>query len=247
MNAKLFKDNPGIDAQVFLKMAPGLAAQAFQRLDFVREKHLFHCQFDIQDFQAFFRDHLITEFGGWPFRASRIRAPTWSGWTLMPPTEKMVLVRPATPQARQGAATGAGVGNQGGAVAAPEAYQGEGHGAQGGDHQFPGRAGAAGAPVEGSSIPDRVALPKLEPSVGAAAEGQARPHDLGDAVGRGALHREACLDLPAHLGGERRGHQQARLRLSFRRGQVHAGHHRQRCRARGGVVTRTEVLYLALP
>ncbi len=68
---------------------------------------------------------------------------------------------------------------------------------------------------------------KMQPPVGAATEGQARPHDLGDAVGRGALNLEPRLDLLAHRLGERRGHQQGALEAQFRRRQVHAGHHRQ--------------------
>ena len=74
---------------VYLKVAPGPTAQTFQRLNFVREKDLLHRQFDIQDFQAFFRDHLVPEFRRVPPQGLP-DAPTWSGWTLIPPTpEKM--------------------------------------------------------------------------------------------------------------------------------------------------------------
>ena len=61
--AQLLQGDAGVDAQIFLEMTPGLAAQAFQRLDFVREKPLLHRQFDVEDFQALLRDHPVTEFG----------------------------------------------------------------------------------------------------------------------------------------------------------------------------------------
>ena len=60
--AQLLQGDAGVDAQIFLEMTPGLAAQAFQRLDFIREKPLLHRQFDVEDFQALLRDHPVTEF-----------------------------------------------------------------------------------------------------------------------------------------------------------------------------------------
>ena len=92
--AQLFQGDAGVDAQIFLEMTPGLAAQTFQRLDFVREKPLLHRQFDVEDFQALLRDHPVTESGRVPPQDSRNWSPTWSGWTLMPPTEKMGSVPP---------------------------------------------------------------------------------------------------------------------------------------------------------
>ena len=47
-----FQRNPGVDAQVFLEVAPGLAAQGLQGLDFIGEEAVGHNEVNFQDLQA---------------------------------------------------------------------------------------------------------------------------------------------------------------------------------------------------
>ena len=106
----------------------------------------------------------------------------------------------------------------------------------------PGTPGGTGAPVRVDDLGIEMVLGKMEAPVGAAAEGQARPHDLGDAVGRGDLTWKPA-SISRRTGS---GSGEATSRALFRLNSAGVRPMRaitvRRCRARGGVVTRTEVL-----